>query len=83
MTMTAAVTVTAIVTVWLGSSLLSSHGGLFGLFEEMLGNGIEPTVIAYNTAISACEKGHMPGKALFILKDMVNKGIQPSVVTYG
>ena len=45
-------------------------------------NGIMPTAIAYNAAISACEKGLNPSKALEIFDEMKREGVRPTVVTF-
>ena len=44
--------------------------------------GAGQTAIAYNAAISACEKGLVPHKALEIFDQMKREGVQPTVVTY-
>lgn len=44
--------------------------------------GAGQTAIAYNAAISACEKGLVPHKALEIFEQMKRDGVQPTVVTY-
>lgn len=41
-----------------------------------------PTAIAYNAAISACEKGLNPSKALEIFDEMKREGVRPTVVTF-
>ncbi len=44
--------------------------------------GAGQTAIAYNAAISACEKGLVPHKALEIFEQMKKEGVKPTVVTY-
>ena len=44
--------------------------------------GIQPDVITYSAAISACEKGIQLEKALEFMEDMTMKGIDPDVITY-
>lgn len=44
--------------------------------------GTGQTAIAYNAAISACEKGLVPHKALEIFEQMKREGVRPTVVTY-
>ena len=44
--------------------------------------GAGQTAIAYHAAISACEKGLVPHKALEIFYQMKREGVQPTVVTY-
>lgn len=44
--------------------------------------GAGQTAIAYNAAISACEKGLVPHKALEIFEQMKREGVRPTVVTY-
>eukprot|EP00665_Eupelagonemidae_sp_cell47_P009022 gene9022-1114_t len=39
-------------------------------------------VYVYNAAISACEKGREPGKALELLAEMRGRGMEPNVITY-
>ena len=43
--------------------------------------GLEPGLITYSTAISACEKGKQPDKALKLLEDMLRKGLKPDMIT--
>jgi pentatricopeptide repeat protein len=52
------------------------------LLEEMQAKGVEPDVITYNAAISACEKGGQWEKALQLLEEMQAKGVEPDVITY-
>ena len=42
----------------------------------------EPDMITYSAAISACEKGKQPDKALELLEDMQWSGLEPAVITY-
>lgn len=49
-------------------------------FQKREGAG--QTAIAYNAAISACEKGLVPHKALEIFEQMKREGVKPTVVTY-
>ena len=44
--------------------------------------GLEPSVITYSAAISACEKGKQPDKALELLEDMQWRGLKPNMITY-
>ena len=44
--------------------------------------GLEPNMITYSAAISACEKGKQPDKALELLEDMQRKGLEPGMFTY-
>ena len=48
----------------------------------MLLRGLMPTVITYNAAISACEKGQEPRQALHLLQDMLLRGRLPNGITY-
>ena len=48
----------------------------------MLLRGLLPTVITYNAAISACEKGQKPQRALHLLQEMLLRGLLPNVITY-
>ena len=41
------------------------------LLSEMQGRGVPPNTVTYNAAISACEKGKEPGKALELLAEML------------
>lgn len=52
------------------------------LLDSMEREGFPRTAIAYNAAISACEKGMVPAKALDVFNRMKREGIVPSVVTY-
>jgi pentatricopeptide repeat domain-containing protein 1 len=44
--------------------------------------GLQPDVISYNAAISACEKGLQWEKALHFLSEMRTQGLQPDVISY-
>jgi pentatricopeptide repeat protein len=44
--------------------------------------GIQPNVISYSAAISACEKGRQYQKALDLLSKMEERGIQLNVISY-
>ena len=48
----------------------------------MKGRGLEPNVITYSAAISACEKGRRPDAALDLLAEMKARGLAPNVITY-
>ena len=41
-----------------------------------------PDTIAYSAAISTCEKGKQPDKALELLEDMQPKGLEPDIIVY-
>ena len=43
--------------------------------------GLEPGMIIFRAAISACEKGKQPDKALELLKDMRWKAREPGMIT--
>ena len=43
---------------------------------------LEPNLITYNAAISACEKGKQPDKALELLEETQRKGMEPGSITY-
>ena len=43
---------------------------------------LEPNVITYNAAISACEKAKQAEKALELLEEMRQGGLKPDVITY-
>ena len=48
----------------------------------MKSSGVEPSVISYNAAISACEKGGQWEPALQLLEEMKSSGIEPDVISY-
>ena len=48
----------------------------------MMDRGIEPNVISYNSAISACEKGKQWEEALRLLQEMTDRGIEPDMFSY-
>ena len=52
------------------------------LLEGMRERGIEPDVISYSAAISACEKGGQWERALELLEGMRERGIEPDVISY-
>ena len=41
-----------------------------------------PHVVSYNAAISACEKGRLPHKALSLLVGMRRQALSPNVITF-
>ena len=53
-----------------------------GLFRSMEARGLEPNVINYSAAISACEKKGEWEKALDLFRSMQVQGLKPSVLTY-
>jgi pentatricopeptide repeat protein len=52
----------------------------------MHGRGLDPNVFTYSAAISAaisaCEKGQQPERALELLAEMQGQGLKPDVITY-
>ena len=48
----------------------------------MKNSGIEPDVISYSAAISACEKGGRWEQALEVFDEMRSRGVEPNVITY-
>ena len=50
------------------------------LLEVMQRRSQEPDMITYSAAISACEKGKQPDKALELLEDMQWEGFEPNVI---
>ena len=44
--------------------------------------GVQPNVISFNAAISACEKGGQCERALALLGDMRAAGVQPDVISF-
>eukprot|EP00747_Dinoflagellata_sp_TGD_P122231 gnl/TRDRNA2_/TRDRNA2_173576_c1_seq18.p2 gnl/TRDRNA2_/TRDRNA2_173576_c1~~gnl/TRDRNA2_/TRDRNA2_173576_c1_seq18.p2 ORF type:complete len:121 (-),score=35.12 gnl/TRDRNA2_/TRDRNA2_173576_c1_seq18:568-930(-) len=44
--------------------------------------GLKPNVVTYSAAISACEKGQQPEKALELLHQMQERKLVPDVVAY-
>lgn len=52
------------------------------LLEQCKNEGLNKTAIAYNAAISACEKGLVPNKAVQVFDQMKEDGIMPTVVTF-
>ena len=54
----------------------------FSLLDEMVSQRLMPNVINYSAAISACEKGQKPKRALHLLQELQLRGILPDVITY-
>ena len=52
------------------------------LLDEMTERGIEPDVISYSAAISACEKGGEWQRALELLDAIRRRGLAPNVISY-
>ena len=52
------------------------------LLAEMQAQGLEPSVITYSAAISACKKGSRWQQALELLTEMQAQGLEPGVITY-
>ena len=44
--------------------------------------GVEPDVISFSAAISACEKGGQWERALSLLEEMGRRGVEPDVVSF-
>ncbi len=42
---------------------------------------VEPKVISFSAAISACEKGARPEQALGLLREMQRQGVEPNVIS--
>ena len=49
---------------------------------DMQPHDLAPGVITYNAAISACEKGRQPHRAMTLLADMQLHGLAHDVITY-
>ena len=43
--------------------------------------GLEPNMITYSTAISACEKAKQSEQALALIEEMRQKGPEPNMIT--
>lgn len=43
---------------------------------------LQPNVICYSAAITACEKGGEWRKALHLLLKMINSGVEPDTIAY-
>ena len=54
---------------------------VLNMFHKMQNQGIEPNVISYSAAISACEKAGDRDTALNLLQQMQNQGIEPNVIS--
>merc|ERR1712070_203271 len=52
------------------------------LFEEMQGRGVQPNIITWSAAISACEKGAQWERALELFEEMQQRGVEPNVITW-
>ena len=48
----------------------------------MTDGGINPDVISFNTAISACANGGQWEKALNLLQELMNRGIEPDIICF-
>merc|ERR1711966_109308 len=57
-------------------------GAALLLLKQMRRTGIQPDVVTYNAAISACEKGGKWEKALSLHKEMRGDGLKPNVISY-
>ncbi len=53
-----------------------------GNLERCESAGVNPDVITYSSAISACEKGGQWQRALDLLARCESAGIKPNVITY-
>ncbi len=51
--------------------------------QKMRRSQLAANVISYNSAISACEKGHQWEQASSLLQEMRSSWLEPNVVSYG
>ena len=52
------------------------------MMQELLLSHIQPNVVSYNAAISACEKGKKWELALHWLQELWRSSLEPDVVSY-
>ena len=50
--------------------------------REMYCSSLEPNVVSYSAAISACEKGKQWEQALNLLQEMARSQLEPDVIIY-
>jgi pentatricopeptide repeat domain-containing protein 1 len=53
-----------------------------GLLDAMQQAGLQPNLISYSAAISACAKGGSWARALSLLAEMRTAGHEPNVISY-
>ena len=52
------------------------------MLQEMPSKWLEPNVISYSAAISACEKNTPREKALSLLQEMPSEWLEPDVIRH-
>ena len=52
------------------------------LLQEMGRSQLQPDVVSYSAAISACEKGQQWEQALGLLQEMWRSQLQPDLISY-
>jgi len=52
------------------------------MWTEMRESGLKPTLVVYNTMLSACERGRDQGRALALLEEMRVEGVGRDVITW-
>ncbi|XXQ32478.1 Pentacotripeptide-repeat region of PRORP domain-containing protein [Plasmodiophora brassicae] len=57
-------------------------GGCLDLFQQMLEEGIHPTVVTYNCLLSAVATTGDVQKSIQIYRDMIGRGLRPDIVTF-
>jgi len=54
----------------------------FALYEEMLAEKIEISIVCFNVLVDTCVRSSEMGRIEGLLKAMTNQGIEPNVITY-
>lgn len=60
----------------------NNMSGMWAAYQEMLANGIEPSVANFNAMIDACARNGQADRAPEVHQTMVRRGLQPNLITY-
>merc|ERR1719223_29120 len=55
---------------------------LWAVYEEMLSQKLEFSIVTFNTLVDACSRNNEMSRIPALLKDMVAQGIPPNIITY-
>ena len=60
---------------------LGSPREALDLFDKLNDNGLEPEVVTYTAAISACDKSRQWDRAFELFDELKQRGLEPTIIT--